>query len=251
MQIVVDGLLTNYQCEGKKGPAVVLVHGWGDKLQTYEQLAKHLASKHQVVRLDLPGFGATQPPATTWGLIDYAGFVRHFLDKLNLKPVTMVGHSNGGAVLIKGVATGQLKPQRLVLLASAGVRNRQSLRKLLLKLVAKTGKLLTRWLPARVRRNLQRRFYGTIGSDYLVAPHLQETFKQTVAEDILNDAAQITVPTLLIYGDHDTATPVEQIGVPLHQAIKNSKLHIVHGADHFVHHHSLDEVSRSIEDFTS
>jgi pimeloyl-ACP methyl ester carboxylesterase len=251
MQVVVDGLLTNYQQQGKKGPVVLMVHGWGDRLQTYDSLAQQLSHSHRVVRLDLPGFGATQPPATTWGLIDYAGFLKHFLDKLDLEPETAIGHSNGGAVLIKATATAQLRPKRLVLLASAGIRYRRNVRKFTLNLVAKAGKALTFWLPLKQRQQLQKRLYGTIGSDYLAVPHLKETFKQTVAEDITSDANQINIPTLLIYGEHDTATPISTVGLPLHQAIPESQLHIIHGADHFVHHQAEGKVMQLIKEFIS
>src|SRR5690606_16442194 len=97
MQVVVDGLLTQYEQQGSKRPVILLVHGWGDRLQTYDTLVGKLAKSHTIVRLDLPGFGATEPPKTTWGLEDYAEFIAHFLDKLSLKPSAMVGHSNGGA----------------------------------------------------------------------------------------------------------------------------------------------------------
>lgn len=249
MQVVVDGLLTQYEQQGSKRPVILLVHGWGDRLQTYDALVGKLAKSHTIVRLDLPGFGATEPPKTTWGLEDYAEFVVHFLDKLSLKPSVMVGHSNGGAVLIKGIASQRLKTNHLVLLASAGVRNRQTFRKRVIKLVAKVGKVATCWLPRATRQRLQRKLYGTIGSDYLVVPHLQGTFKRTVAEDIVSDARKVTVPTLMIYGEADTATPIQSVGVPLHEAIQGSKLNIIHGADHFVHQHATDEVARMVQEF--
>lgn len=249
MQVVVDGLLTHYESTGK-GSTLLLIHGWGDSLSTYDTLTDALKA-YQVVRLDLPGFGATEPPKEVWGLTDYAQFVAAFLAKLELKPQAIVGHSNGGAVAIVGLADNVLTPKKLVLLASAGIRNRQSLRKYLLKAVAKFGKLLTWWLPKRHKRALQKKFYGTIGSDMLVAPHLQETFKRTVAEDITSHAHHLSLPTLLIYGDHDAATPVKDVGIPLHDAIPGSKLHIIHGADHFVHQQATEQVAVQIKEFIS
>ncbi len=249
MQVVVDNLLTQYDLRGKKGPVVLLLHGWGDTLQTYDALAQQLTKYAQVVRLDLPGFGQTQAPPVVWGLQDYARFVARFLDKLSLSAAVVVGHSNGGAVLIKALASGEVSAERLVLLASAGVRDRQNFRKKLFKVAAKVGKALTWWLPRSTRQKLQRKFYGTIGSDYLVAPHLQETFKRTVAEDIVADARTITLPTLLIYGERDTATPLDSVGMPLHQAIARSRLKVVHGANHFVHQQATVQVADLIKEF--
>lgn len=249
MQVVVDGILTHYDMTGE-GPVLLLLHGWGDRLETFDSIVLLLRDKYSVVRLDLPGFGSTELPKSVWGLQNYADFVAAFCAKLELKnPKAIVGHSNGGAVAILGVATDILLTDKLVLLAAAGVRDRQSLRKAALKIVAKFGKLATFWLPNQYRHALQKRFYGTIGSDMLVAPHLQQTFKRTVSQDIQQDAAKLAVPTLLIYGDQDRATPVESIGVPLHELIKDSRLHIVHGADHFVHQRMPGEIAKQIAEF--
>lgn len=249
MQVVVDGLMTHYEQAGRRGKQLLLVHGWGDRLETYNQLVERLQPHYRTTRLDLPGFGATEPPKEVWGLSDYAGYLKAFVDKLGLRPDVIIGHSNGGAVAIVAVADGLLAPKKLVLLASAGVRNRQKGRKLLWKMTAKTGKAATIWLPKRQRQRLQKKFYGTIGSDLLVAPHLQETFKRTVAEDITTKATQLTAPTLLVYGDQDTATPISGVGEPLHKAIAGSILRIIPSSDHFVHQQVPDQVAAMIEEF--
>ncbi len=250
MQAVVNGILTHYELAGD-GPVLLMLHGWGDRLETFDALVQQLGTKdYCIVRLDLPGFGATELPQAVWGLESYADFVAAFCAKLELKtPRAIIGHSNGGAVAILGLANDILLADKLVLLASAGVRDRHGVRKLAFKLVAKLGKVATFWLPRAYRRKLQQKFYGTIGSDMLVAPHLKETFKKTVAQDIQQEAAKLSLPTLLIYGDHDTATPVQAIGVPLHDLIKDSKLSIVHGADHFVHHQVPEQVAKQIQEF--
>lgn len=249
MQIVVNGLLTHYETRGK-GPLVVLIHGWGDRLETFDSLAAILQKSSTVLRLDLPGFGQTEAPKKVWTLQDYSSFVADFLSKLDLKkPRVIAGHSNGGAVTIVGLSDGRLQADKLVLLASAGIRDRQGVRKKLLKVVAKTGKIATFWLPKRHKLRLQKRFYGTIGSDMLVAPHLKETFKKTVAQDIRAQAESLTIPTLLIYGDQDKATPINGVGDVLHEAIQGSELHVVASADHFVHQVAVEEVAQAIVEF--
>lgn len=249
MQAVVDKLLTHYEIQGA-GPPILLLHGWGDRLETFDAIVPTLAKSYTVVRLDLPGFGATEPPKTTWGLEEYAQFVEQFLKKLKLgSPHAIVGHSNGAAVAILGVASHVLHADKLVLLAAAGVRDREEVRKLVLKGVTKAGKLATCWLPRRSRRRLQRWFYGTIGSDMLVAPHLKETFKRTVAQDIQPQARKLDLPTLLIYGDADNATPLHKVGAVLRHTIAGSKLVVIPGADHFVHQRAPAEAARYIKEF--
>lgn len=247
MQVIVDKLLTSYNQVGK-GPVVVLLHGWGDTSVTFQKLAAALKSHYTVIMLDLPGFGNTQAPTEAWGLSDYAQFVAAFLKKIDAKPYAVVAHSNGGAIAIRGLAADMLTADKLVLLASSGIRNTYKGSKKALRLAAKTAKVFTAPLPAPFKHKLKRRAYQSIGSDLFVAEHLQETFKRVVSDDVQADAARLTVPTLLIYGDRDEATP-PAFGQLFHKAISGSQLHILAGAGHFVHHDQPQKVTTLIEEF--
>lgn len=248
MQVVVDSLLTNYSKTGSGKIQVLLLHGWGDTAKTFQALEKDLAKGFTMTALDLPGFGSTQIPERVWGLDDYATFVQAFADKLRLQPSLVIAHSNGAAVAIKAVADNKLAPKKLVLLGAAGIRDKQKVRKLGLKVVAKTGKVATFWLPKRHKKKLQEKLYGAAGSDMLQVPHLQETFKKTVKEDVQQQAATITIPTLLIYGENDRATP-PAYGELYHRLIPHSTFKLVKGAEHFVHQDEPDQVARLIKEF--
>ncbi|MES2971557.1 MAG: alpha/beta hydrolase [Patescibacteria group bacterium] len=248
MQVVVSNLLTRYERIGS-GKPIVLLHGWGDSLETFRTITPRLSKDYELISLDLPGFGKTDPPHETWDLSSYAQFLKLFLEKLDVQPYAVVGHSNGGALAIHASALGTLQPERLVLLAPSGVRDRQKIRRLATKVIAKVGKVATFWLPLSTRQKLQKKLYGTVGSDMLVAPHLEETFKRTVRQDIQQDARQLSLPALLIYGDVDIATPVDPIGQRLHKLIKGSRLEVIESADHFVHQAEPTRVSKLIEDF--
>lgn len=249
MQIVVDGLLTTYQSTGKTGSSILFLHGWADSHKTFEKLENKLCLGHRNISLDLPGFGQTQAPDGVWGLSDYCSYIVKFLAKINMQNIdVIIGHSNGGALGIKLVGDKYVTPSKLILLSSAGIRDRNKVRKIGYKVVAKTGKVATFWLPKSSKQKLQKKLYGTIGSDMLVTPELKETFKKTVSEDIQSDARKINIPTLIIYGDQDKATPPE-FGNIFQKLISGSELHIVEGASHFLHHEKPDEVADLIEGF--
>lgn len=248
MNIVVDNLLTNYQLTGK-GPLLLLLHGWGDNLKGLSGLSKELSGHYKVLAVDLPGFGGTQPPKAVWGLDEYAGFVDSLLKKLDLKqPYAVIGHSNGGALAIRAISLGRLRPQKLVLLAASGIRSGASAKRVLLKIVAKTGNLATLWMPERYRRALRQSLYGVAGSDMLVVPQLQETFKKTVRQDVQADAAKLDLPTLLVFGRADRAVPLAD-GRAYNRLIKNSKLEIIDDAAHFAHLDQPAAVKAKIEEF--
>lgn len=248
MQIVVDSLITTYSRTGK-GKIIVMLHGWGESSTSLHNLETKLAQRYEVINLDLPGFGQTEGPKTVWDLEDYAKFVASFLKKLEVKNIhAFIGHSNGGAVLIKGLANSTLKTTKLVLLASAGIRGKQKGRRLALKVTAKAGKAATFFLPERHKRKLRKSLYGAAGSDMLVVPELQETFKKTVSQDIQEDAKRLTLPTLLIYGSNDRATPVED-GKLLNSLVHNSTLKIIEGAGHYVHQEEPQVTLEYVGDF--
>ena len=248
MNVVVDGLMTNYQKIGK-GKVVVLLHGWGDTSQTFSKLIENLEHKYLIYGLDLPGFGGTQTPPSAWGLSNYAEFVAAWLQKVGLERVyAFGGHSYGGAVLIVGLADGLLKADKLFLMASAGVRGKQKLRKNLLKAATKTVKLPLNLLPAQRRRRLRSKFYSTIGSDLTLLPHMELTFKRIIGEDVRLKAKSIKIPTLLIYGSSDKETPIND-GQILSQAINNSRLEIVQGAGHFLHQEQVEQVAGLVSNF--
>jgi pimeloyl-ACP methyl ester carboxylesterase len=248
MQAIVDSLLTNYEQTGS-GKTVLLLHGWGDDLTTFKNLQKSLSSSYRVVAVDLPGFGKSEAPHKTWSLSDYSNFVKDFLIKINAQPTfAIIGHSNGGALSIKALANGDLEASKLILMAASGIRNKDKTKKLIIKGIAKTGKAATFWLPDNSKKKLQKKLYGVVGSDMLVAPHLQETFKRTVAEDVQADAAKLNLLALLIYAQNDKAVPVEY-GRIYAGLIKNSKLVVVAAAQHFVHHDQPVQVETLIKEF--
>lgn len=248
MQVVVNDLLVQYQQAGKGPKKVLFLHGWGDSSKTFAGLIKNFDKNYNCIVLDLPGFGGSQMPSTAWGLDEYANFVKDFLKKINAQPFAVVAHSNGAALAIKAVATEVIAPNKMVLLGAAGIRNQEKFKKLLLKTVAKTGKVATFWLPKSSKKKLQQKLYGTVGSDLLVVPHMQETFKKTVRQDVQQDARKIDLPVLLIYGGRDTATP-PFYGQIYANLIKNARLDIVAGAGHFVHQDAEADVAKKIEDF--
>ena len=247
MNVIVNNLLVNYVDQGK-GPTILMLHGWGDSLGTFDALVKQFDPKYRIVRLDLPGFGQSQAAVGALGLDDFAAYVQQFLAKVSVEPMVIIGHSNGGAIAIKGLSSGRLRSDKLVLLASAGIRSRNKSRKLAWRFVAKAGKSVTSVLPKGAQSTLRGRLYKVSGSDMLIAPHMEATFKRIVSEDVQKDAQSLRLPTLILNGTDDTATPPEY-AVLFSKAITGSKLEIVDQGDHFMHQAKAEQVAENIEAF--
>lgn len=250
MKTIVNNLAVEYTDEGR-GPILLLLHGWKQDLHTFDALAGAFLPVHRVIRVDFPGFGGTEPPKEPWGVNEYGRFVQALCQKLGLAPDVLIGHSFGGRIALKSVAKRYLAPKKLILIGSAGFSNYKSLRNRLFQLAAKAGKAALLVFPASFREKSRRRLYRSAGStDYLDAGVLKETFVKVTREDLGPHAANVEVPTLLIWGGADAETPLSY-GIRLRDLIRSSRLEVIEGAGHFVYIEKPKEVAALIKAFLS
>lgn len=248
MQVVVNNLLTHYEKQGT-GPVVLFLHGWGDSLQTFASLVTLLKKDYSCVTVDLPGFGGTNQPPTAWSVADYAQFVADFIKKIDIKDLqAVVGHSNGGTISLYALAHGLLYAEKLILLASAGIRSEDSFKKGVYKVIAKIGKQVSRLFPKKIQQKLRRTLYTTAGSDILISPELEETFKKVIRYDIQADARKVQQPALLVYAEDDRATPA-RYGQKLEAAIPNATLTVLPNGGHFIHQTQIEVVAKQVREF--
>lgn len=249
MKIIVENLAIEYLDEGS-GPVVLFLHGWQNDLHTFDPVISYLSPAYRIIRLDLPGFGKSEPPHTAWRLNDYVRLVRAFLDKLHIGEVdALVGHSFGGRIVIKGTAAKAFQPQALVLMGSPGGGRRRAVRNTFFKISAKICGWVLR-IPPLVfgREGLRRRVYRALGSDYVSSGARQKIFLNIIAEDISESAKHITTPTLLVWGEQDTETPIGD-GERLARLIPGAVLQKISGAGHFAHQENPKEVARLMREF--
>jgi len=101
---------------GGKGPAVVLLHGFGDSGAMWSPLAARLAAKHTVVVPDLRGMGLSSHPARGYDKWTQAGDIRTVLSRLDIGDATVVGHDIGTMVAFAYAARYPEKTRRLVVM---------------------------------------------------------------------------------------------------------------------------------------
>jgi len=245
MKLIVDNLAVEYADEGA-GPILLMLHGWGNTMQYFDTLCEQL-KEFRTLRLDLPGFGSSEVPREPWNVERYARFVAAFCKKLNIEPKFILGHSFGGRITTKAVGANILRPEKIVLIASAGVADRKELRLKASSFVAKVGKAILSPFPS-ISARARRRLYDMTGSDYLKTGALADTFVLTIGENLSADAANISLPTLLVWGHNDIVTPLSE-GKKLHALIVHSQLEVIPHAGHFVYREHPKEVADLIKKF--
>lgn len=117
---VETGMTLQYVVQGDpKGPVVVLLHGAGDSWHSWELVLPHLPKTFRVFAVTLRGHGLSDHPATGYARADFAADITSLLKMLDLRNVTLVGHSLGSFVA-QVVATSDTEDRlsRLVLIGS-------------------------------------------------------------------------------------------------------------------------------------
>lgn len=231
------GLRINYDVVGE-GPAVVLLHGWGGCIASMAPIREALRRDHTVITFDLPGFGTSEMPRETWGTDRYGQCIGEMLASAGFPRVLCaVGHSFGGKVAVHLALQGIVQVDSLMLVGTPGARlplSEETKRRIAR---VKRGKQIASRLPGPIRRSIEAH-YAKLGSeDYRSAGPMKDILVKTVNEDIRDILPGITVPTLLIFGEKDTATPVE-IGCIMESKIAGSGLVLMENSGHFPY---LDE----------
>jgi|SRR5471032_1163511 len=101
---------------GGSGPAVLLIHGFGDTGDMWAPLAAALAADHTVVAPDLRGMGLSSRPAGGYDKRTQAGDMRAVLDQLGIDHADVVGHDIGTMVAYAYAARYPDKTDRLVVM---------------------------------------------------------------------------------------------------------------------------------------
>lgn len=216
-----------------RGYPLVLLHGWGCDLHIFDAVQRELEQYFTVYNIDLPGFGQSPEPSTVWGTADYAAAIIGLFQELNIQHPILIGHSFGGRVIIRMAE--QVRPRKIILTGGAGIRPQRSLS---YYLKVYTYKALKRLATLPVLRSLTapmlERYRSKAGSaDYQQASEtMRGVLVKAVNEDLRDLLPGIQAPTLLIWGEKDTATPLRD-GRLMEQKIPDAGLVVLSGGSHY------------------
>ena len=233
------------------GHPLLLLHGWGVSSELFVPILDGLQPGRRLIVPDLPGFGATPEPGSPWSVHEYAAWCVALLDRLGVATVDLIGHSNGGRIGIAMAATYPGRVSRMVLAGSAGIRPRQTLRSAarvraykLLRAMERSGAL-----PSALRRAAARRADQRGSADYRAASGVMRgTLVRLVNEDLRTLLPALRLPVLLIWGDQDTETPIDD-GRLMEHLIPDAGLVVFEGAGHFAYLEQQARFCRIVEVF--
>lgn len=230
--IKINGLDFHYTVQGSGSP-IVLMHGWGCNLTTLASIETVAAENHTVYNVDFPGFGESEEPKEVWGVEKYTQLIEAFIKLENIENPILLGHSFGGRVGI--LYSSRNKVKKLILVDAAGVKPRRSLKYYFKVYTYKIGKCLMPLIYGKkgAQKRIEDMRAKRGSSDYNNAsPMMRAILSKVVNEDLKYCMPKITAPTLLIWGENDTATPLRDAQI-MEKLIPDAGLVSFPGCGHY------------------
>lgn len=250
-----NGVTIQYAEQGPRwGRPMVMLHGFTDSWRSFELLLDTLPSDVRAIAVDLRGHGGSDRPATGYGIPDLAGDVVDLLQRLNLRGVTLIGHSMGSFVAREVARRAADRVDGLVLIGSATMLRNP----LTESLVREIGAMGDR-IPAAFIRDFQ---YGTVArpvdeafmarmiaaSATVPAPVWQALGEGMMRYDDRRRLDALDLPIFVIWGDRDGIFPLEE-QERLFSHVRDGQLSIYAGTGHAPHWEEPGRVASEITRF--
>ncbi len=230
--VEVDGNRLRYIKTGK-GPALVLLHTLRTQLDLFEKVVPELAKHFTVYALDYPGHGYSDIPKARYDADFFVRAVEGFLDKLDLRDVTLAGVSIGGSITLIVAARRNPRVVRVVainpydyakgrgmarssllgwvityasLLPVAGETVMRLRNYLIMRAVLQGGVADARSIPPVLLKEMYK--VGSRPGHYRAFLSLLRNAESW--ETAAKTYGRIDVPTLLVWGEQDWAKPAER-----------------------------------------
>ncbi len=226
--------------EGGDSPPVVLLHGPGGNASHWMQVIPSLVETHRVIAPDLPGQGESDPGGGRLTADRVLQWLGELITQTCPTPPVLVGQTLGAAIAARFAGTHSHQLDRLVLVDALGLRRFEpspefgsALNDFLAEPTELTHDSLWRYCAfdlEAVRRRMDARWspFRAYNLDRAQAPGARAALGGLMEQFGLpaippEELARIAVPTVLIWGRHDLATPLavarsasERYGWPLH-----------------------------------
>jgi pimeloyl-ACP methyl ester carboxylesterase len=265
--ISVNGMDVHFRDEGNQSEAtpIILIHGTGSSLHTFDVWADSLRKSNRVVRMDLPAYGLTGPfRDSNYSMAHYTDFIKDFLTALGIKKCVLAGNSLGRQIAWNFTLEHPEMVEKLILIDAAGYPKISKSEPIAFK-VAKIpvlNKLLTYITPRfLVWASVENVYFDTSKvTDSLVERYFELTlrtgnrqafvdrFGMSVDASAHTKIKYLQQPTLILWGAKDLLIPVEN-AYKFQEDLPNDTLIILDDTGHTPMEESLFASLKPVLDF--
>lgn len=260
--VTAAGLRWHLRQGGQGSALLLLVHGTGASLHSFDALLPHLDPRLRWISVDLPGHGETSRPAPSqFTLPGMARAIGELLRVLGLSPALAVGHSAGAAIVLRMALDGLIAPRAVVAINGAFLPFGGWAAPLLSPLARVL--YAQRWVPRLFARRaadaaVVRRLIEGTGSrldDTGIAAYqrlMQQPGHTEAAlgmmahwdlRSLARDLPRLTLPLLLLVGSNDRAVPPAQAR-RVASRCRNARVQLIPGVGHLAHEEAPASVAQ-------
>jgi pimeloyl-ACP methyl ester carboxylesterase len=251
-----------------EGPAILLVHGLSGSWRNWLENIPYLARRHRVVALDLPGFGLSPMPEYPISIKSYGNFLGKFSDRIGLDQETaLVGHSMGGFIATEAAILNPERFSSLTLVAAAGItyarmrRSQKDMARPIVKMMMPIAadSMERNFGRSRLRaaqfsgvmahpEKISREMLWELGSYGVRAPATLQAAYELAGYDTRERLSEITLPTLLIWGNKDLLVPVSA-AFAYRKRLPQAEMALIDDTGHMVQIERPARFNQDVEEF--
>ncbi|WP_435354058.1 alpha/beta fold hydrolase [Emticicia sp. SJ17W-69] len=248
--VQIDGMSVHYRDEGNQNDTipVILIHGTGASLHTWEGWVRELKTEHRIIRLDLPAYGLTGPnPTGDYSQDYYAEFINHFLNELHIKQCILGGNSLGGAITWVYALKYPEKVKKMILVDAGGYPMLSKSVPIAFQM-ARIPVIKTLFKYITPRSIIEKSVQNVYAQKEKVTPELVDryfelslragnrgAFLDRISQNITNNnylkIKTLQMPTLIIWGDKDLLIPLD-VAEKFHHDLSNDTLVVFKNLGH-------------------
>lgn len=252
MKMKVNDIELYYELHGE-GEPIIFSHGWMCDCSVWNSQIEFFSKKYKVIAYDQRGHGRSDKPEGDYSIQTLSNDLHSLIQKLNLEKVTLVGHSMGGMTALVFALGHPDKISKLVLVGTSAKMNflgriQGWIMMHILSQESFARGMIDFWHYEPSEQAKKGALDRAMKTPKFV---VYECFTEFMTNyDIRNRVSKIKVPTLIIIGDKDKATPVE-MSQCINREIEGSKLKIINDSKHMVMIDKANELNEIIDTFIS
>lgn len=245
MEVIINDVKVYYEKSGSQKRSVILLHGWGQNTLMMKPIADHLSQFFTVYNLDFPGFGQSGTPLVTWGIPEYSDMLKQFIEINEIDNPILIGHSFGVRVSIYYAKDHPVS--KMVLTGGAGILPKRGFK---YYLRTYTYKALKAILSLPGLKKVKEKMMKNAGSeDYrALEGAMRSSFVEIVNLDLSPYLKEIDCEVLLVWGEHDDATPL-WMGKQMEKEMPNAGLAIFENEGHYAYFNQMQRFLNVIDIF--
>lgn len=252
----IDNLLVRYLDKNKRGVPLLLLHGLGGSIESWNNNINFLSTKFRIIALDLPGFGLSDKPKISYSIKFYVNFLEKFIQRIKLNHLFIIGSSLGGHIAVEFTLKNRKMVDKLILISPAGslpksFKGTRELKRYIRIVNARSSVEISRILIS-IDNSMVNRSYAESMYERLSLPGAKQAFISALkgsarAQRYNNQLEKIDTSMLLIWGKKDRMIPLKFIRPFMEHG--NSRIIIIENCGHRPHIENPRLFNKVVKDF--